>query len=166
VAELREACGVEIYSYCLMPNHVHLVIYAQHVMSMDLFVSKLAELHGHPLPAGRCVFPARLPDLTHKLVTIESVRHRYACARYVDLNPVMAGLVKRPEDYRWSSYRTRIGLESCPWLDADPCLLALAQTDEELRARYRAFVEEGTPQRLLESIGVGSPNLRLCAGGD
>jgi putative transposase len=80
---------------------------------------------------------------------IESSTYLLACARYVDLNPVRAHIVWRPEDYEWSSYRARIGLSTCPWLDPDPCFLALASTTEQRQQRYRDFVTQGIPTHQL-----------------
>ena len=75
-----------------------------------------------------------------------------ACARYVDLNPVRAHIVRRPEDYEWSSYRARIGLSNCPWLDPDPCFLALASTTERRQQRYREFVARGIPKHQIDFV--------------
>jgi putative transposase len=70
----------------------------------------------------------------------------------VDLNPVRAGIVARPEDYRWSSYRSRIGLDPCDWLDSDAAFLALAGSPEARQHRYREFVEQGVAPHELELI--------------
>jgi putative transposase len=63
-----------------------------------------------------------------------------ACSRYVDLNPVRAGIVRAPEDYRWSSFRERSGRSPAPWLDEDPAFLALGNSREERERRYDAWV--------------------------
>ena len=52
-------------------------------------------------------------------------------------------MVATPEDYAWSSYRARIGLVKCDWLDPDPCFLDLGTTDDRRRTRYKEFVEQG-----------------------
>lgn len=56
-------------------------------------------------------------------------------------------------DYRWSSYRSRIG--DCPdseWLDVDPCFVALGATALERRRRYEAFVCEAIPAEQVRLI--------------
>lgn len=97
-------CGkhqVEIWAYCLMPNHVHLIAVPQ---TMDGLTLAIGEAHrrytrrinlredwrGH-LWQGR--FSSFIMDEVYLL----------ACTRYVELNPVRAGLVKRPEAWPWSS---------------------------------------------------------------
>lgn len=78
--------------------------------------------------------------LIHPINTQEYLLH---CMRYVDLNPVEAGIVKRPEEYEWSSYRAHIGLTACLWLTPAPCITALAATTERQQVHYRKFVEQG-----------------------
>lgn len=48
------------------------------------------------------------------------------CCRYVELNPVKAGMVMRAEDYRWSSFRSKVGLEDSDILDHDPLYQAMS----------------------------------------
>ncbi|HEX7153846.1 MAG TPA: hypothetical protein VF618_20320, partial [Thermoanaerobaculia bacterium] len=73
--------------------------------------------------------------------------------RYVVLNPVRAGMVARPEDYRWSSYRATAGLAVPPiWLDVTSALAALALPAAE--AEYQRFVEAaiGCETRLWDEV--------------
>ena len=70
-----------------------------------------------------------------------------ACCRYVELNPVRAGLTDRPEGYRWSSYRQRTGQASAfPWLDHPPTFAALGRTVAERARRYAEFVRAAIPE--------------------
>ena len=87
-----------------------------------------------------------------KCSPIESDRYLLACTRYVDLNPVRAKMVAAPEHYPWSSYRARVGLTECEWLDPDPCFLALALTQERRQKVYRDFVEQGVHEHELKFI--------------
>ena len=76
------------------------------------------------------------------------------CCRYVDLNPVKAGLVASAEEYRWSSYRAKVGLDTCEWLDFDALYTAHSAPEDN----YRCFVNLGINEdeqrfirRVLES---------------
>jgi putative transposase len=140
--EFRIELGIKVYGYCLMTNHVHLIIDpGNDADNLSLLMKRLAGPHTR-----------RINRLEHRTGTswegrfkcspIESDHYLLACTRYVDLNPVRARMVAAPENYPWSSYRARIGLSECDWLDADPCYLALAQTEERRRQRYREFVEQ------------------------
>jgi len=101
MAEWCDKCGVEIWFYCLMPNHVHLIAVPQ---SEDGLRRAIGEAHrrytrrinfredwrGH-LWQGR--FSSFVMDNKYLQMAV----------RYIAMNPVKAGLSKRPEQYRWSS---------------------------------------------------------------
>lgn len=124
LALLRDWCakaGTRIWAWCLMPNHVHLILVPSHE---DGLRAALGEAHrrytrhvnfregwrGHLWQSRFASFPMDENWLI-------------ACARYVELNPVRAGLAARPEDWRWSSARAHLGLaddgvtEPAPLLD-------------------------------------------------
>jgi putative transposase len=64
-------------------------------------------------------------------------------SRYLHLNPVRAGMVEAPEDYRWSSYSSYIGIEQPqPWLDVDFVLGMFSADLPARQQRYREFVED------------------------
>ena len=68
--------------------------------------------------------------------------HLLAAASYIVLNPVRAGLVERPDDWRWSSYRATAGLDDAPGLlDVEPLLEMLAADRDSARSRYAEMVE-------------------------
>lgn len=74
---------------------------------------------------------------------IQKETHFRNVLRYAVLNPVRAGMVERPEDYRWSSYRATAGLEAAPsWLDVDAALEQFAPDRELAQEYYRASVAE------------------------
>jgi len=74
-------------------------------------------------------------------------------------------MVALPESYPWSSYRARIGLADCDWLDPDPCFVSLGSTLERRQQRYREFVERGVHEHELEFIR-GAVNRNQLTGSD
>lgn len=126
-----------LHAYCLMSNHVHLLLqtsdeevwkpmknlahnYAQYFNSRYSYCGHLFE--------GRYV-SCLVRDDTYFLQT----------SRYIHLNPVKAHMVAKPEDYRWSSYRTVIGLGSDGITKAEKTLSYFKSPD---KVRYRFFVED------------------------
>ena len=75
-----------------------------------------------------------------------------ACCRYIELNPVRAGIVAAPEAYRWSSYRAKVGMTKQDWLDLDPLYLGLASTAKKRQERYRDFVLGTIAEKETEQI--------------
>ncbi len=154
LADFRLALGLRIYGYCLMTNHVHLIVDpGDDARALSVLMKRLAGRHTRRLNrvngGSGSAWEGRF-----KCSPIESDRYLLACARYVDLNPVRAGIVARPEDYPWSSYRARVGLDDCDWLDAGPCFTALGADLEHRRERYREFVE----------LGIGPHELAVIRG--
>ena len=77
---------------------------------------------------------------------IDTDHYLLACCRYVDLNPVRAGMVVATEAYRWSSYTARAGYsEAGVWQDFDLLYLSLGKDAAERQAHYRTFVSAGVP---------------------
>lgn len=101
---------VKIVAYCLMPTHVHLVLRAEQEKGVSRFISNLLNSYTRyfntkyerkgPLWEGR-----------YKKVHITSDEQLFHTIRYVHLNPVTDYLVKRPEEWKYSSYREYLGLE-------------------------------------------------------
>lgn len=131
--------GWSLTAWVLMTNHFHLVIQTPQAnlsRGMHWLNSTYAGWFNHR--HGRCghLFQGRF-----KAFLIEKERYLREVLRYVALNPVRAGLVARPEEYRWSSHRSTAGLEpGDPWLDID-AILALFDTDQQdARRLYEEFV--------------------------
>jgi len=81
-----------------------------------------------------------------------------ACCRYVEMNPVQANMVAGPRQYRWSSYRERMGLSRRGLLDRDASYMGLADDEAQRRIRYQAYVRQGASNQeiaLLRSAWSG-----------
>ena len=140
---LSEWCGkagTQILAYCLMPNHVHLILvpsdadglraalgethrrYARHVNSRE-------DWRGHLWQERFRSFPME-----------ES--HLLACARYVELNPVRAGLAEKPEAWPWSSTRAHLAGTTDGVIALEPL--------RSLAPDWRAFLEDGLNDATLD----------------
>src|SRR5690606_24233465 len=99
--ELREELALPVYGYCLMTNHVHLIVNpgarAEH---LGVLRKRLASRHTQR-STRRTGRTGTQWDGRFKSSPIATDRYLLACLRYVDLNPVRAGIVARPEDYVW-----------------------------------------------------------------
>jgi putative transposase len=132
---------VEVHGYVLMTNHYHLIVTAGdadglRLMMRDLgreYVLRYNRRHGRigTLWTGR-----------YRAIPIQDERYWLTCLRYVEQNPVRAGLAATPGDYPWSSFRYHAFGEPHRWLTPHPVYLALGATDAERQAAYRAICEE------------------------
>ena len=145
LAEFKEIYGVKVYAHCLMTNHVHLLVApGDEITAVGWLMKRLAgrQTRYHNRLEGRS---GTLWEGCYKSSPVDSGEYLLACSRYIELNPVRARMIVSPEEYRWSSCRYRLGLDSCDWLDDDPCYLALGTNEPERIARYAAFLYAAIP---------------------
>jgi putative transposase len=71
---------------------------------------------------------------------VKDERQWLTCLRYIEQNPVRAGMVDSPEKYPWTSYAAHAQGTKIPWLVPHPLYLALGPTDEVRQAAYRALL--------------------------
>ncbi len=152
---LSEACrreGVAVWAYCLMPNHVHLILTPRTGEGLgralgkahrrySAFVNARMRVTGH-------LFQARFSSV------VMDEDHLMDAARYVALNPVRAGLVAKAEDWPWSSVRAHLD-------GRDDRLVEVAPLIERCGGRFAdLLVEEPEPARiaaLRDAETIGRP---------
>ena len=130
-----------LYAYCLMPNHVHLLIERQansigRIMHRVLtgysqYYNRRYRRSGHLLQ-GR-----------HKAILCQTDRYLAELVRYIHLNPVRAGMVQRAEQYEYSGHRAYLGLAPAGILDVDPVLRHFGAKKKVARKAYGEFVAAG-----------------------
>jgi len=102
IGDLKERKPFELYGYCLMPNHIHLLLRPLEAsisrIIQSLLVSHTQRYHRHHGTGGH-VWQGRF-----KSPVVEDDDHLLCVLRYIEGNPVRAGLVRHPSDYRWSSF--------------------------------------------------------------
>jgi putative transposase len=95
---------VEIYSYCLMPNHFHFLLKQLKTNGISIFMSQLLNSYTKYINTKH----KRIGPLfqgAFKTTGTETDGQLMHLSRYIHLNPVVSGIVNRPKDYGWSSYR-------------------------------------------------------------
>ena len=130
-----------LYAYCLMPNHVHLLIERQQdavgrimhrlLTGYSQYFNRKYGKVGHALQ-GR-----------HKAILCQTDRYLCELVRYIHLNPVRAKMVLQPEDYPYSSHRAYLGWEQTDLVDVDPVLRHFGRDRKAAREHYRQFVCAG-----------------------
>ena len=132
----------QLHAWVLMTNHYHLLL-----ETPDANLARgMRQLNGTYSQA----FNRRHDRVGHlfqgryKSILVERESHLLELVRYVVLNPVRAGMVRSPAEYRWSSYEETAGLRrAATWLKVDWTLGQFGQRREAARLRFRAFVSEG-----------------------
>jgi putative transposase len=154
LALLRRACArlpMRLLAYCLMPNHMHLVLWPHGDGDLGRWMQGLLTTHVHGYRAAHHstghVWQGRF-----KALPIEEDHHLLTVLRYVERNPLRAGLVERAEDWPWSSLRAWRQRPLLAFLDPGPvprpsdwpAFVNRAETEPEW-ARLRYSVQRGAP---------------------
>lgn len=150
--EWKERLGCRLYAFCLMSNHVHLVVDPGELeVNLALLMKRVAGRQTR-FVNRREKRTGTLWEGRYKSSPISTDEYLLACCRYVELNPVRSGVVADPAAYRWSSYGGKAGSEGCGWLDRNSVYLRLGATVEDREARYRQWVEEAVEEGELELL--------------
>ncbi|MGE0355778.1 MAG: transposase [Burkholderiales bacterium] len=155
LAEYACGNGVEVLAYCLMPNHVHLVVVPEAEESLQRTLKPLHMRYaqrinrergwnGH-LWQGR-YFSSALDD-----------DYFWAAIRYVERNPVRAGMVDRAEHYAWSSAAAHCGLRQDPTLTREARWVEMVGTVGNWSTWLADLEDEGRVDMLRRNAGKGLP---------
>lgn len=149
-----ERYGYRIHAFCLMANHVHLAIQVGDVPLWRImqnlcfrytrWVNRQQGRVGH-------LFQGR-----YKAVLVDADSYLLELTRYIHLNPLRAGLVKKLEKYPWSSHLAYLGDEKFPWLTTDWVLSQFSSRQSRARREYRKFVNDGKSLGHLREFHGGS----------
>ncbi len=186
IERVTDACaqfGVEIWAWCLMSNHVHIVAVPALEDSLSRMmaeshrryarrINRLEDVRGHLFQERFYSYP------------IQTDAHLLAVVRYIDMNPVGAGLASYPAEYRWSSARHYARGQADPLVSPSPldgmihdyaafldAAVARDASDREIERRIRNGRPLGTPEwiealeqqtdRRLQPLRHGRPVTQL-----
>ena len=148
IREYKDKIVFELYNYCLMSNHLHILMkiideddlpkLMQGIFQSFRFYYKRKYKYTGYLYQGR-----------YKSKLIEKDSYLLECARYIDRNPLRAGIVKDLSSYRWSSYNFYVYGQKNDLITANPAFVAL---DDDPEARHEAYREYVLTSRLYEDI--------------
>lgn len=161
------AYGVRLHGYVLMTNHVHLLASADEAGAISGTMQALGRRYVRAINArhGRT---GTLWEGRFKSCPVDSDRYLLRCLRYIELNPVRAAMVDRPEAYRWSSVHAHLGTRSDSRLTPHPSYLMLGPDQDTRARRYRELLVEPLNADELSAIrdhirqerALGSPRFQ------
>lgn len=148
-ASSQRACGV--HAYVLMSNHVHLLVSPPDAGSIASMMRWLGCRYVRYFNAryGRT---GTLWEGRYKSTPVESSRYFFTCSRYIELNPVRAGLVDHPAEYPWSSYHRNALGRIDPLVTSHPVYTAFGASDEQRRAAYAALFTTHVDPATVDAI--------------
>ena len=154
LAQLREVAagvGLAVHAYVLMPNHVHLLVTPEAAGDLGRAIQALGRryvrwFNDRHRRAG-ALFEGR-----YRATVVEADRYLLACMRYIESNPVRAGLSGQPAEFLWSSHRHHVGLAADPVLVDHAVYWGLGNTPFERQLAYQRLFEHATTDEELGLI--------------
>lgn len=146
-----EAHGCRVHAYVLMSNHVHLLLTPAREESTAGLMKNLGQRYVQYVNRshGRT---GTLWEGRFRSCLAQDDAYVLACSRYIEMNPVRAGMVRRPSDYPWSSFRANGQGAADPIVTPHADYLRLGSDGCARRAAYRALFRGGMPAALLDEI--------------
>ena len=143
--------GAAIHAYVLMTNHVHLLLTPDEKRSLPQILQGLGRDFVQRVNRryGRI---GTLWQSRYKASLVQGERYLLHCQRYIELNPVRAGMVSDPADYPHSSYRHNALGDDDPVISPHAIYLNLSHEDTERHQRYRRLFETALDAKLVDDI--------------
>ena len=142
--DVRSRHPFVLHSYCLMTNHLHLLIetiITPISLIMKEMHSRYAVYYNHKSAMDGHVFQGR-----YGAKVIESVDYFLAVSRYIHRNPIEANVVRDMADYSWSSYSSFVQLQNNPHIDPTR---TFSYFNEPVNEQYQLFAESESKEELL-----------------
>ena len=140
-----------VHAYVLMTNHVHLLVSPCDRYAIAQMMQALGRRYVYYVN-HRYKRTGTLWEGRYRSSLVDSEAYLLACMRYIELNPVRAGMVEHPSEYRWSSFRANAHGETNELLDPHPVYLAMDQDDQLRQQAYRELFLSQMEAGLIDEI--------------
>lgn len=143
--EFKTVYRVRLYAWCLMTNHVHLLLAPEDEKGLGKLMKRLGgrQTRYCNVLEGRS---GTLWEGRYKSSVVQSDAYLFACCRYIELNPVRARMVMAAEEYPWSSCGERLGMEPRSMLDDKRDALAVAAERHDHPFKWRDYLRSSIPE--------------------
>jgi putative transposase len=146
-----EKYGCTIHAYCLMTNHVHLLVTPVTKEGLSRMMQMLGRLYVRHINK-RKKRSGTLWESRFKVSLVDAEGYLLSCMRYIEMNPVRARMVRKPENYPWSSIRAnRLG-ETDALISAHPVYESLGATPASRCSSYSSLFDLVISQDDLDLI--------------
>ncbi len=142
---------VQVHSYILMTNHVHLLLTPGESDGVSHLIQSLGRYYVRYVNQthGRS---GTLWEGRYKSTLVDSEKYFLIVSRYIELNPVRAAMVKDPAEYPWSSYQMNGLGKEIKLITPHACYQSLGKTAKERQIAYRALFQAQIPDQILMNI--------------
>jgi len=139
VKDLKAQHGIRLHHYCLMDNHVHMLLGSDSLEALSAFSHMLTRKYVYRY-CRKYKWIGSLFQGRYRAIPVDDERYLLECGRYIERNPIKAGRVKNPEAYAHSSFSHYLGATNAI-IDPSPAYLALDDREEVRRRIYELYVK-------------------------
>ncbi len=149
--EAAEKYDCAIHAYVLMTNHVHILVTPEDTSGISRMMQYVGRRYVPYINQayGRS---GTLWEGRYKSSLIDADNYFLACSRYIEMNPVRAGMVAHPRDYAWSSYAHNVEGKANQLIRLHALYTALGHSDSARRKAYQALFQEQMDDKELVNI--------------
>jgi len=151
LADALKKSGCALHAYVLMTNHVHLLLTPPSSQAVSQLVMSLGRRYVQYINITY-KRTGTLWDSRYKSSLVHAEDYLVLCQRYIELNPVRAGMVDDPAQYRWSSYRSNGLGQPDDLLTPHAVYLGIDRDNEQRQAAYRALFRSELEHEALADI--------------
>jgi putative transposase len=151
LARAARECACEVHAYVLMTNHVHLLVTPQEPMAIAAMMQSLGRRYVRYVNGVRDR-TGTLWEGRYKASLVATGSYLWACYRYIELNPVRAGMVAAPGHYRWSSFHRNFAGRHDPVVIEHPEYTELGDDVVARAAVYGRLFDEGLEDATVRDI--------------
>ena len=162
LGKFARRCNCSIHTYCLMTNHVHLFLTPRDADSCAQLMKNVTQHFSQYInrTQGRT---GTLWEGRFRSCPVADERYSLACYRYIELNPIRAGIAARLDEYPWSSYGANAGLRRDSLIEPHPAYLALADEPRRRAQRYADLAASGIDAKIVDDIRHATRNSMLLS---
>ena len=158
--DARQRYSVSVHAYVLMTNHVHLLMTPTGTCSISLVMQSIGRRYVQYINK-KYKRSGTLWEGRHINTSIQAENYLFTCYRYIEMNPVRAGIVDHPRHYPWSSYMHNVYEITNPLISEHPFYPGLGSDPESQRANYQEFfmseLDEKTLNKIRKAINFSIP---------
>lgn len=140
LANAKAKYPAKLYHYCLMSNHIHLLMQIEQAEHLSKFMQRLLQGYGRWYKS-QFKYWGHVWQGRYKSPRVAEESYYLEAGRYIERNPLRAKMVQNLKDYPWSSYSFYAFGEPNSLLDEDPYYANLGKTNQERQQAYQTFIK-------------------------
>jgi putative transposase len=160
LTESAEKFTVKVHCFVLMTNHVHLLLTADDYTGISNVMQSLGSYYVRYINTTY-ERTGTLWEGRFKSSLVDSEEYLLNLYRYIEMNPVRAGMVKHPKDYRWSSYHTNGANKEISLITPHPLFLSLGDNEEQRKKYYNDLILSPLSDNMIHQISITTNKSRV-----